>query len=523
MMADENKLRVLVIDDSPQIREFVAEYILKPNGFQVDIAVDGSEGLQKALSNSPDLILMDYEMPRMNGPELLRILRQRSRKVPVILMTSHGSEEVVVEVFRLGVQDYITKPFTIDEMMGAIENALSVTRLQREKEALTERVVQANQQLEQRLHELNVLYKIGKSITALTEPDTMLERIVDAVLYMTKGDEGALILVDLKTGQSRKHVKKRRAAANGKHFRRAGWHTTGLLMSVAKSDEGATQFDDDNLLSVPLQVGRRVVGSLSVSKQATAFTDHDEQLLRMLADYAAIAVHNLQLMRQFQATKEREKQQIRNLFERYVAPSVVEQILTRPGQVELGGTRQNVTVLFADVRGFSSFSSYTSPEILIELLNQYIRVAADAVLAEQGTLDKFAGDAVMAFFNAPFRQPDHALRAVRAAWKLCRKVEQLHEYLPAEHRLQFGVGVGVGEAVVGNIGTPQMMNFTVIGDTVNRVKRLQETARGGQILISRGTFYLLQDQIQAREVGTVQLKGQSRPETVYEVQELRGY
>ncbi|MEW5959636.1 MAG: response regulator, partial [Chloroflexota bacterium] len=505
-MSIENDLRVLVIDDSAQIREFVTEYILKPHGFLFDIAVNGAAGLQKALTQHPDLILLDYEMPQLNGLEVLRQLRQHNTKVPVILMTSHGSEQVAVEVFRLGVQDYITKPFTVEQMLDAMENALSVTRLQREKEALTRRIFQANHQLEQRLHELNILYKIGKSITALMEPQVMLERIVDAVLFLTNGDEATLVLVDSKIGQAKKHVKKQRMSVNGHNHRPR--MTTGLLVAMAAKDEGVVEVGAGNLLSVPLELGQKLVGTLSVSKWTSSFTEYDEQLLRMLADYAAIAVHNLQLMRQLQVSKEREKQQIRGLFERYVAPNVVEQLISQPDQVELGGKRQLVTVLFADVRGFSTYSVDLSPEILIELLNQYMRVAADAVLGQQGTLDKFIGDAVMAFFNAPLAQPDHTLRAVRAAWHLQRKVEQLHQFLPPQHRLEFGVGVGVGEAVVGNIGTPQLMDYTVIGDSVNRVKRLQENARGGQILISQETYYLLQDRIFARSIGAVHLKGQ---------------
>jgi len=202
---------------------------------------------------------------------------------------------------------------------------------------------------------------------------------------------------------------------------------------------------------------------------------------------------------------------------------VVEQIISRPDQVALGGKRQMVTVLFADVRGFSTFSLQLSPEILIELLNQYMRVAADAVLAQQGTLDKFMGDAVMAFFNAPLSQPDHAFRAVKTAWNLHRKVDQLHQFLPPQHRLQFGVGVGVCEAVVGNIGTPQLMDYTVIGDNVNKVKRLQENARGGQILISQETYYLLQNNIFAKSIDSIHLKGQSHPETVYEILGVNGH
>lgn len=509
-----DKLKVLVIDDSPQIREFVIEYILKPNGYDIDVATDGAMGLQKVLAGRPDLVLMDYEMPKMTGIEVLRQLRAQGNKVPVILMTSHGSEHVAVEVFRLGAKDYLIKPFSAQEMLDTIEEVLAVVRLRREKEALTQRVIQANHQLEQNVRQLNTLYQVGKAITALMQPNKMLERIVDAVLFVTRSEECSLVLVDSDSGKVGGCLRKQRSP-NGHQGR------PGATKLLTPPESGCTDLDPspkETILSVPLQVGGRVIGTLSISKRITSeFTSHDDQLLRMLADYAAIAIHNMQLMRQLHLTKEREKQQIRGMFERYVAPTVVEQILAQPGQVQLGGRRQPVTVLFADVRGFSSFSTQTSPEVLVELLNQYMRVAAEAVLAQEGTLDKFMGDAVMAFFNAPLVQADHPVRAVRAAWKLCRMVEKLHQHLPPEHRLYFGVGVGIGEAVVGNIGTPQLMNYTVIGDSVNKVKRLQEQAKGGQILISQETCHLVQDCARVRSVGDILLKGQSQPEQVYEV------
>ncbi len=516
-MSNPEPLRVLVIDDSAQVRDFVIEYILKPRDFRIDVAVDGAQGLQKALDTAPDLILMDYEMPRMTGVEMLRLLRQSRVKIPVILMTSHGSEQVAVEVFRLGVHDYIIKPFTVEQMAEAIDDALANTRLQREKEALTRRVLQSNQDLEQRVHELNILYRIGKSITALMHPEKMLERVVEAVMFLTKADSGALVLVDPETGKFKKHVKKsREETPNHNAPTNNNWKYTGHLNSAVlqKAREAVTE----NVISVTLQVGDKVVGTLSVSKPLDLpFTAHDKQILRMVADYAAIAIHNLQLMRQLHLTKEREKQHIRGMFERYVAASVVDQVLKQPGQVKLGGSRQTVTILFADVRGFSTFSAKTSPEILIELLNQYMEVAADAVLAQEGTLDKFMGDAIMAFFNAPLTQPDHPLRAIRAALGLRRAVKKVHRRLIPDHRLHFGIGVGIGEAVVGNVGTSQLMNYTVIGDSVNKAKRLQENAEGGQILISQETYDLVQHDIEAHCIGVVHLKGQSQSEPVYEV------
>lgn len=511
-----DKRRVLVIDDNQDIRNFVAEYVLRPNGYIVELAEDGLEGLHKALADQPDLILTDYEMPKLNGLDMLRELRKSKLAMPVILMTSYGSEQIAVEGFRLGVHDYVTKPFKPEEMLAAIQNALVLARLQQEKEALTQQVMQTNQQLEQHIRELNTLAEIGKTITALMSPDKMLERIVDAVLFMTQSEECTLALVNPQTGQLKEPLRRRQHQP----FQRP----TGPLKLGGANGFGSTQAAGaKTILSLPLQLGERVVGHLRIYRPTDdQLNGHDQRILGMLADYAAIAIYNMQLMRQLQLTKEREKQQIRGLFERYVAPTVVEHMLAQPEKVSLGGIRQTVAVLFADIRGFSAFSARISPETLVDLLNQYLQVAAEVVLSEEGTLDKFIGDAVMAFFNAPLPQPDFPLRAVRAACKLCRRVEELHEHLPPDFRLKFGVGVGIGEVIVGNVGTAQMMNFTIIGDAVNKAKRLQENAEGGQILIGQETYRQVRYEVQASYVGKMQLKGQAQPEPVYELLGLRG-
>ncbi|MFN8458082.1 MAG: adenylate/guanylate cyclase domain-containing protein [Anaerolineae bacterium] len=500
------KLRVLVVEDSSEVCQFVVEYILKPRGYEVDTAGDGAEGLFKALTDVPDLILLDFELPKLNGLELLRELRKSEYQTPVIMMTSFGSEEVAVEGFRLGVRDYIIKPFTTTEMVNAIENVFLVTRLQQDKEALTQEVMQINRQLERRVQELNTLAQIGKTITALMSPDKMLDRIVDAVLYMTRSEECTLTLVNPHTGQLRAPISKKQRLPQ-----------TSPLTSTLPATSDLRLVPKTNL-AAPLKLGQRTVGHLRISKPPTGrITADDERVLGLLADYAAIAIHNMQLVSQLHLVKEQEKQQIRGLFERYVAPRVVEHMLTQPAEVSLGGTRQTVAVLFADIRGFSAFSAQSTPETLVKLLNLYLSTAAEAVLAEEGTLDKFMGDAVMAFFNAPLPQPDYLLRAVRAAWQLCRRVEQLHGQLLPQHQLKFRVGVGLGEVIVGNIGTPQLMNFTIIGDAVNKAKRLQENAQAGQILIAQETYELIKPHIQAHYVAELHLKGQNLPEPVYEV------
>jgi len=510
---------VLVADDSREVREFIIQCVLEPHGFEVLEASDGAEALHKVLEGDVDLVLLDFEMPKMTGLEVLDALRAQRSHVPVVLVTSHGSEAIAVKVFRKGVRDYIIKPFTADEMLAVIERALTEVRLQREKEALTTRLVQAKRQLEQRLRELNTLSQVGKSVTSLMERDQLLERIVDAALYITGAEEGAVLLENEDTeGLLQEHVRKRRVSGEKRQRSR---RTEDELAADAVRKGNATM--TGAMLYAPLKVGGKSIGALGVSNKVTSrfFNDHDQRLLMALADYAAIAIENARLLQQVEQTKEQEKRQIRGLFERYVAPSVVEKLVAQPDAIMLGGVRQRVTILFADIRGFSDFSTRVTPEALVDVLNRHIAVAAEAIRAEEGTLDKFLGDAVMTYFNAPLPQPDHALRAVRSAWRICHAVEDSHSQIPPTTRLQFGIGISTGEVLVGNIGAPQLMSFTVIGDAVNVSRCLQEHAHGGQILICQRVHDLVQDYVETRPVGEVEIKGHPQPEPVFEVVAVR--
>jgi len=209
----------------------------------------------------------------------------------------------------------------------------------------------------------------------------------------------------------------------------------------------------------------------------------------------------------------------RRLLERMVSPAVIAQI--DPDSLQIGGQRVDITVLFADIRGFTTYSEKRSPEELVAVLNQYLAAGAEAVLAAEGTVDKFLGDAVMAWFNAPLPQPDHTLRAVRAALGLKAAVEKLHTELPAEAHLSFGVGIHYGEAVLGWIGTEKRLEYTAIGDSVNTAKRIQENSSKGQILISKEAYERVEKQVQAKPYAPLQVKGKSAPLEVYELVGLK--
>jgi adenylate cyclase len=207
------------------------------------------------------------------------------------------------------------------------------------------------------------------------------------------------------------------------------------------------------------------------------------------------------------------------LLERMVSPAVLSQI--NPDSLQIGGQLRDITVLFADVRGFTSFSEQKSPAKLVAVLNRYLAAGAEAVLAQEGTVDKFLGDAVMAWFNAPLPQKDHTLRAVRAALGLKSAIESLHAELPPEEHLSFGVGIHYGEAVLGWIGTEKRLEYTAIGDSVNTAKRIQENSAKNQILITREAYERVKDQVEANACTPLKVKGKSEAVEVYEVVGLK--
>jgi class 3 adenylate cyclase len=208
----------------------------------------------------------------------------------------------------------------------------------------------------------------------------------------------------------------------------------------------------------------------------------------------------------------------RRLFERMVSPVVIDQL--NPDELNLGGTRTFITTIFADIRGYTSLSERCDPETLVSVLNRYLGAATEAILIEEGTIDKFMGDAIMAFFNAPIPQSDHTLRAVRAAVQMRDAVNAIQGELPPELRLELGIGIHSGEAVLGLVGTQKRLEYTAIGDSVNTAKRLQENAAPGQILISAGSCQHIINSIQAHPIDPLNVKGKKQLIQVYEISGL---
>ncbi len=209
----------------------------------------------------------------------------------------------------------------------------------------------------------------------------------------------------------------------------------------------------------------------------------------------------------------RERQAVTNTFKRYVAPEIVTKLLKEgKDALQLGGNLTKIAVLFVDVRGFTPMSEKLAPTRVVEILNSYLALISECILNNGGTLDKFVGDAAMAFWGAPLEDEDAVMHAARAAMDMVEGSKALSDELQRQYgqTVSFGIGIHVGEAVVGNIGSPNRMDYTAIGDTVNTAARLEANAPGGTIYISRAVADALSGRIQTTSLGgTVRLKGKT--------------
>ncbi|MGZ8828880.1 MAG: CHASE2 domain-containing protein [Thermoanaerobaculia bacterium] len=213
--------------------------------------------------------------------------------------------------------------------------------------------------------------------------------------------------------------------------------------------------------------------------------------------------------------------ELRTTFGRYVSPQILDHILAHPEKVQLGGERRDLTILFSDIRGFTTISEASEPEQVVEMLNEYLTRMVEILLEHGGTLDKFIGDAVMGFWNAPAADPDHPRHAVACAVEMIRETAAIRERWITEGKaaIRIGIGINTGEAVVGNIGAEKVFGYTVIGDAVNLASRLESKNKdyGTEIIISEFTRERIGDAFETVYLDEVKVKGKEKAVKIYEV------
>lgn len=322
----------------------------------------------------------------------------------------------------------------------------------------------------ERVRKLGALIALGQESSVIQDEDALLSRVMAAIADAFPDDRFRL----------------------------------GILRDGKLSfSDGATE---DGALELPLMVKGQVAGVIEAYRSG-AFADADVALLRSFAMQSSIALENARLYHHLDG-----------LFRSYMSPAVATALLADPDQAGLGGAIAEVTVLMADLHGFTPFAEATSPDQVVTMLNTYYGAVVPVILEAGGTVLQFVGDAVMAIWGAPARQADHALRAAGAALALHTVVEQAacgHVDWP-----RFRVGINTGPALVGNIGAEQMRSFTAIGDTMNLAARLQNLAKPGQVVVGPSTSTALGTTARVSRHGWVKVKGKRDPVRLCVLHEL---
>lgn len=372
-----------------------------------------------------------------------------------------------------------------------------------------------------RYKEITLLYDISEKITANLE----LEPIADLVLHEAKrlirGTSGTVILLN-PDNQDFEQIASFGDSFSTKLPTKPG---QGILGSVLCTGNGEiinyVQSDDRwtiaeekfcSLIVAPLKSQNGAIGVISIgSNTPMNYTAADLKLLNTLAATAATAIENA-LLHQNKLREER----IKSHLERYVPSQVVQAILAAKGDISLTPARKEISILFSDIRNFTSQCEELLPEVIVSYLNEYFTHMVEEIFNHQGTVNKFVGDMIVALFGAPSPVEDSEKLAVQTAISMQKRIQNIPISWVRE-RFHTGIGISSGKVVVGNIGSPHHMDYTAIGDEVNTASRLQSLAKGGQILVSRSIYEATQDSFSFKEYGLINVKGKRKAIEVFEV------
>ncbi len=379
---------------------------------------------------------------------------------------------------------------------------------------------------------LLALHKANQIILANFDLHTRLSDMMDVIMEVLQADRGFVLLRDEKTESLTVHVARqmgRELEATSPSMGIAGRAALDgepvLMTDSASSEEfGARESIIVNRITsamcVPLKVEDHILGSIYVdtSNPQMRFVEEDLELFASLGLQAAMAVDNVRLHNQLVATEKR-----RGNLARFLPGALVEKLMNESKTLVLGGEKAHVTTMFCDIRGASQLAESLAPQELVSLLNEHFTEMTEILFSHEGTLDKYIGDGIMAVFGAPIAAGDEEYRAVRAALEMQQRNRELNARRQAKGKpsIQFGIGIDSGDVISGYIGSPQRMDFTVVGDHVNTAKRFCDIAGAGEVVVGGQTWAAIEEWVEGKPLGRMRLKGKQQNVVAFEVFSLR--
>jgi class 3 adenylate cyclase/CheY-like chemotaxis protein len=511
--------RVLVVDDTAFNRQLLGG-LLRGIGHEPVEAGDGQQALDRLRDPGRppiDVILLDIVMPVMDGYETLAALRDDPalRHLPVIVISGVDELDSVVRCLEMGAADYLPKTVDPAILKARIASSLARKRLHDAERAAVERQETNNE----------VLAIMSRSAFDL---QVVLDAVVSASVRLCRADYGVAYVLDggayrvaASTGGApeldaweRDHpIRPGRDSVVGRvALLGEAIHVEDVLADREyEATPGQQVGGYRSLVGVPLAQDGTISGVLALTRnEVRPFSPGEIALATGFAEQAAIGIANARLLE----TIERQRGQLA----RFLSPQVAQLVSSPEGEAMLAGHRREITAMFCDLRNFTTFSETAEPEEVLGFLRRYHATVGALVVEHEGTLEHFAGDGIMVFFNDPELQDDHAVRAVRMAVAILERFAEIsEEWRRRGHVLQVGMGIATGYATMGRIGFEGRYDYGGIGNAIILASRLSSEAKAGEILIAQRTFGALDGAVAAEPAGERQLKGFSRPMPVYRV------
>ncbi len=430
---------------------------------------------------------------------------------------------------------YDDKPLGHTQLLISANDVMSTVLRSKDEVATSPQRDKVLETLQRKANILSALYEMSKTLGSVFDLNAIFEKATDIIFRSTPADrvvallaehdaeaDGSLTPIAMRARDNRLEAHARKLSIGRTITRKVMRDRVALLSQDAASDEQFAGVDSivsqgvRSTICAPLMTESRVHGALYADRldPFAAFKPDDLELISAVAAQTAIAVENAR------AHERLAREEVaRANYSRFLPEYVVKQMLENPESFKLGGTSQTITILFADIRGFTRISEHAPPEKIVSLLNRYFSAMTEIIFAHGGTLDKYLGDGLMALFGAPTATPDDASNALNAAVAMQRRLLGINRELREEGLAEIGVGMGLhtGEAIVGYIGSDRRSEYTAIGDTVNTSSRLESNARGGEILISDATAKAAHSRYKLKPREPIMVKNRQQPVSLWEV------
>ena len=508
--------RIIVVDDEEMIVDLCSR-VLAEQGYHVRGASSGEEALGLAAREKFDMAVTDMLMPGMDGLETVHALKKQQPELIGVLITGHGTMDTAIQAMERGLSGFIRKPFMPLELVHIVKDAFQKSALSVENT---------------RLKTLMPLYRLGERFLASRSSEEILNGLIDEVSAQSETERVSVMLYDRDEGCLRivasRGIKEEIAA---KVRLKPGERIAGLVFEKGaplvlnggpdENPEFASFLESKEIsasLSFPLKVRDTILGVMNVSRlrKESPFGNADLEMLRVIGGQAALALENLRVM-----DERAEKVRMRTILEQYMAPEVAEVLISHGTNLSSLGEIRDITVLFADIRNFTPLVQQVPLITLRSFLNDFFELLAEVVYRFKGTLDKFMGDAALAYFGAPISEEQADRSALMSAIAIHQGFEKLQRAWTAKEeklsKIGLGIGISSGEVFLGNVGSKRRLDYTVIGMDVNIAQRLATEAASGEVLIAKRGNCSFSPEFPVLRESSRLLKGLDKPVAILSV------